>query len=126
MTHQNTTIDTTFIIFFFPAISPRHIFDKGVRKAMVQQIYRLRKLREEIKLKAMQQFPDRHPLFTWTCLITKCFFMYWGCWLKISTALNPKKKWQRLTFLPDKPIGAAPRRQQTVVKYLGIVIGFIR
>jgi hypothetical protein len=73
MTCQNTTTNTTSVIFFPPAISPRHVFDKGVRKEMVQQIYRLRKLREELKLKAMQWFPDRRLLFTWMCLITMHF-----------------------------------------------------
>ncbi len=30
--------------------------------------------------------------------------MYWGRWLKISAALNPKKKRQKLTFLPDRGV----------------------
>jgi hypothetical protein len=32
----------------------------------------------------------------------RCVFMYWGHRLIISTALNPKKKWQKLTLLPDR------------------------
>jgi hypothetical protein len=47
MTRQNTTTHTTSVIFFSPAISPHHIFDKGVCKAMVKENYRLRNLREE-------------------------------------------------------------------------------
>ena len=28
--------------------------------------------------------------------------MYWGCWLKISTTLNPRKKCQKSSFIPDR------------------------
>jgi hypothetical protein len=60
-------------MFFSPAISPCHIFDKGVRKAMVHYIYRLRNVGEELKLKAMQWFPDKGHLFIWMRLITARF-----------------------------------------------------
>ncbi len=33
------------------------------------------------------------------CVSSRCVFMYWGHRFKISTALNPKKKWQFFHFL---------------------------
>ncbi len=69
------TSQTTICHFFSPAISPRHIFDKGVRKALVQSIYRSSNTREELKLEAMGWFPNRGPVevFSWTRLIAMRF-----------------------------------------------------
>ncbi len=30
--------------------------------------------------------------------------MYWGCWLKISSALNPQKKMVKLQILMEKSV----------------------
>jgi hypothetical protein len=103
MTRQNTTTNTTSIIFFSPTISPRHIFDKGVRKAMVQQIYRQRKLRQKLNLKAMQWFPNRGPLFSWMPLITMRFLCTGVVGSNLAQPLIQKKR-QKLTFLTDRGV----------------------
>jgi hypothetical protein len=45
----------------------------------------------------MQRFLNRGPQTHYGV-----FFMYWGCRLKISIALNPKKKTEQLYFYPYK------------------------
>ncbi len=70
---HDTTQTQQFVFFFSPAVSLRHIFDKVVHKAMVQYIYRLRNVREELQLKAMQWFPNRVHLFSWMWLIRTGF-----------------------------------------------------
>ncbi len=43
-------------------------------------------------------------LYSVGCASLQCIFMYWSRWIKISTALNPKKKQQKLTFKSDRGV----------------------
>ena len=79
------------MIYVLPTISPHQKFEKGLRKAKVHLSYRPRNVREELNSKPMQWFLNRGPIYI-DASHYGAFFMYLGCWLKISIALNPKKK----------------------------------